>query len=443
MLNTVRDTLKKYGMLNGVTEVTVALSGGADSVALLCCLEVLSDELGIKLYAAHLNHSLRGEESDADETFVRELCRQKNIPLFCEKADVRKFSIESGKSTELAAREVRYEFLKRVSKGVIATAHTASDNIETVLFNLARGTGVAGLCGIPPKRDNLIRPLIKVTRAEVERYCLENGLKYRTDSTNSDQAYSRNRIRHSVVPQLSKINSEAVKNTSKMTEDLREVMDYLNLQAAECLKKAKLAEGLSVEVLNTAHTAVKARCVSLAYAQAVGKIPEHIHVEAVLRLLETDFGKVSVQNGFSALVKNRVLYFVPEKTQCLPETAVESFPFDAGNLKLLLLSEEKQKFPPKFNNLLLNNVLDYDRICGKLVLRGRKPGDKICLLKRNCTKSFKNLFNEAKIPEHKRDRLWVLADDSGVIWLQGFGIDKRVQIQGNAKNILLISCFEG
>ena len=160
MLKKVLAAIEDYDMLAQAGSVTVAISGGADSVALLHCLLELKNELSLEVCAAHLNHMLRGDESLRDEKFVKDLCQKLNVKLFLERIDVAKEAKVSGESIELAARRVRYDFLSRVSKGVIATAHTASDSFETMLFNLSRGTDIIGLCGIPPKRDTLIRPLI-------------------------------------------------------------------------------------------------------------------------------------------------------------------------------------------------------------------------------------------------------------------------------------------
>ena len=198
--NSVLKAIKQFSMLEKSHNVTVALSGGADSVSLLHILYELRDELGITLSAAHLNHMIRGDEALRDENFARQECEKLGIPFFCERADVPKYAKEHRVSTELAAREIRYEFLSNVSDGLIATAHTASDNIETIIFNLARGTGLKGLCGIPPVRENIIRPLIFCTREEIEAYCSANRLSYVTDSTNLSDDYSRNKIRHTIVP---------------------------------------------------------------------------------------------------------------------------------------------------------------------------------------------------------------------------------------------------
>ena len=200
MLKKVLAAIEDYGMLGKGSTVTVALSGGADSVALLYCLLELKEQFSLNIRAAHLNHNLRGDESLRDANFVADLCKKLNVDLSLKSADVSSVAKETGESIELAARRVRYDFLNEVSGGIIATAHTASDSFETMLFNLSRGTAIKGLSGIPPKRDNLIRPLIYCTRADVEEYCKQNNISFVTDSSNLSDDYTRNKIRHNVVP---------------------------------------------------------------------------------------------------------------------------------------------------------------------------------------------------------------------------------------------------
>ncbi len=437
MLQCVKESIRQYDMLKGVTEVTVALSGGADSVALLSAMLELKQEFGFSVSAAHLNHCLRGEESDRDEQFVRKLCESLKVPLFCERADVLSVAKRDGLSIELAARNVRYDFLRRVSKGVVATAHTASDNIETVLHNAVRGTGITGLCGIPPKRELFIRPLIGVTREQVEAYCREKGLSFCVDSTNSDQTYTRNRIRHSVVPELLKVNSAAVKNVSQLSATLREDADFLNAEATKTFEKCAQNGGLSVEDLKECHPAIAKRCIALLFEQETGTSLERQHINAVLQLLNSDSGKQSVRGDYAAMVKNKILKFCAAKTEKLSAKEVDMLPFEHNNIKVCKFGIEEFKNLLKFNNLLLNNAADCGKICGKLILRGRKAGDKITLEKRQCTKTFKKLFNENGLDEQERDRLQVVSDDNGVVWLNGFGIDARVAVDENTTEVLV------
>ncbi len=438
MLNSVKNAIKRYNMINCETEITVALSGGADSVALLLCLLELKDDLNINISAAHLNHCLRGGESDRDEQFVRDLCKNLNVPLTVEKADVKGEADKTGESIELCARRVRYSFLERVSAGLIATAHTANDNIETVLFNMSRGTGISGLCGIPPVRDNIIRPLILATREQVEAYCAEKGISFCVDSTNRDESYTRNFIRHSVVPKLSEVNSSVVENVANMSDSLRNDEDFLRKTTKEAFDNICAGKTAEVEGLCKLHPAVRSRCIALFYKINVGKTPEHKHIEAICDLLNKG-GKCSVQNDFLAVVKDGKLKFQPSKSAgTIERTEINELPFCGFGLEITEITTENLKYQQKFNSLFLNNGIDCDKICGKLILRSRLAGDEIKFTKRNCTKSLKKLFQEAKIEETLRDSISILADDDGVVWVAGFGVAERCCIDEDSKNIILV-----
>lgn len=260
-----------FKMAEGAKYIVAALSGGADSVSLLRALKAPELGLDTEIRACHLNHGLRGAESDADELFSRRLCDRLGVPLTVGRIDVNK---RRGKheSVEEAARRLRYDFFREnVSEagGVLATAHTASDNAETVLFNLVRGTGASGLCGIPPVRRSegltVIRPLIYCTRGEVEEYLSELGQGYVTDKSNNDVEFSRNRIRLNVIPELEKINPSLAASVSRMTKTLREDNDYLEELTGEALGGLKLGRGWN--------------------AAEIGKLPEPLKLRAVRRIL--------------------------------------------------------------------------------------------------------------------------------------------------------------
>ena len=188
----VLETVEHYKMLKSGDKVIVALSGGSDSVTLLHCLKSLEAELGITVYACHINHNLRGKDSDSDQAYVQRLCEKTATPLRAFSVDV-SGTVRKHQSTEERARELRYETFGRLSEELgakVATAHNACDNAETVLMNMLRGTGLKGLCGIPPVRDYLIRPLLWCTKEEILGYCKENGLEYVTDMTNFSTAYT-------------------------------------------------------------------------------------------------------------------------------------------------------------------------------------------------------------------------------------------------------------
>lgn len=413
------------------SSVTVALSGGADSMALLNAFVSLKDQLGISVYAAHLNHMIRGAEADRDEAFVRKQCEELGVTLFCERADVPAFSKQSGKSLELAAREIRYEFLERVGKGLIATAHNADDNLETVLFNLTRGTGLEGLCGIPSKRGRFIRPLLTVSRAEIEEFCHSFGIESVTDSTNLCDDYTRNKLRHKVIPILKEINPSVVETVKRTTDNLKEISEEIAIKTQQYIKESTLPDGsLSLEGFKD-FPASQGKNILKTYIEANAKINlEKVHIEAVYRKA-LNGGKTELLKGYC---------FKVSKNKC------QLFKTDENNefkTQISVLSAEDLKKSNKINNLLLNSLLDCDKIVGQYCLRTRLPGDSIRLAGKGYTKTLNKLFNEAAVPVHKRDKLPVLADSDGVIWVCGFGVADRCAADDNTENFMIIEVREG
>ena len=207
MIDKVIRTVEKYQMLPEGGRVIAALSGGSDSMAMLTALLMLRERYSFTLEAAHVNHCLRGEQADSDERFVRDFCEKQGIKLHVLRADVAAEAKKNGEGLEEAGRRVRYAFFDSLGEdAVIATAHNLSDKVETFLFNFARGSALRGLCSIPAVRGRIIRPIIDCTKDEILRFCKENSIEFVTDATNSDIKYSRNRIRHTVIPQLKSVN---------------------------------------------------------------------------------------------------------------------------------------------------------------------------------------------------------------------------------------------
>lgn len=232
--NTVKETIKQYALAQKNANITVALSGGADSVALLVSLINLKE---YNITACHLNHGIRNITAQRDEDFARELCKKLSVPFYSERADIPKLCQTQKGSVETVARNERYAFFRRASAyfggSLIATAHTMSDNAETVLFNIVRGTSTDGVCGIPPKRDIFIRPLIKLKRADIERYLKENNRQHINDETNDDEKYSRNYLRHSVVPKLKELNPSFEEAVFRLSESARQDRSYFDIKVKE------------------------------------------------------------------------------------------------------------------------------------------------------------------------------------------------------------------
>lgn len=426
MRNTVLETLRTYGMLQKGDCVTVGLSGGADSVCLLHILCTLREELSVTLQAVHVHHGIRGAAADRDEQFCRTYCARLQVPITVVHADVPKLSRESHESEEACGRRIRYAAFQRAAgnNGKIATAHTADDNAETVLLNLTRGTGLRGLCGIPPVRGNIIRPLISVPRAQVEQYCTENSLEYVTDETNFSADYSRNRIRLEVLPVLKSLNPSLLSGVSGMTARLRTENAVLEQQANVLVKDFKNQNRVPTVPLKNAPKALACRALQAVLAEKIGEMPTAAHLESVYALLFKN-GSVSLPSGVIVRVRNGYLEFPnPEETpewaytlhsDCM--TAEKDTP--AGVVKI-------QKYTRKdLQNLhkdLLANAVDCAKIVGTLTLRSRRAGDRFTFPKRAVSKSLKKWMNEEKIPPESRNKVPLLTDESGaVLWLGGVG----------------------
>ena len=432
MEKSVLKAIERFSLLENTREVTVALSGGADSMSLLYALFNLKDKLGITLFAAHLNHMIRGDEAFRDEEFVKKQCESLKVPLFCEKMDVPAYAKEHKMSTELAAREVRYDFLSRVSRGAVATAHTASDNLETLLFNLTRGSALKGLCGIPPKRGIFIRPLILCTRAVVEEYCEKNGIRYVTDSTNLSDEYTRNKIRHNVIPVLKQINPSAEKAAVRTAAELFEDNAFLENCADKYLSDNICGGGLYVSELPEAPIAKRA-IKRFAEMTDTELTLDNMHILEIYKICNKG-GRTGLPLGYSAEVKDNKLFITNRSGK-----NCANFKFDVQierRINDLFTNGEK------INNLLLNNSLDCDKIIGKSVSRTRLPGDSIRLAGRGCTKSLKKLMNELSIPPELRDSLPVIADEAGVIWIYGIGVAQRCTVTKNSAEVLIIKAFK-
>ena len=243
-LEKIKRADEDFCLFDGAEKILVGLSGGADSTALLLSLNELSKVFGFELFALHVNHMIRGAEADRDETFAKELCKKQGVEFVCERVDVPNLAKQTGESLELCARNVRYDVFGKVCKenGIthVATAHNSCDNSETVLFNLVRGSGTKGMCGIPPKRSlgknvEIIRPLIYVSRAEIEDYLCAMGQDFVTDSTNADSDYSRNFIRNDVLPLLRRLNPSLEDSIQRMSSLHRIDEKYLSRKAEECV----------------------------------------------------------------------------------------------------------------------------------------------------------------------------------------------------------------
>lgn len=437
MNNKVRSTIEKYAMLSKGSTVVAAVSGGSDSMALLAVLNSVKDEYGIRLFAAHVNHCLRGEDADRDEEFVILKCNEMGIPVRTLRVDVAAQAQKNGESFEECGRRVRYEFFNSFGDDVvIATAHNLSDRVETFLFNFARGSALRGLCSIPAKRDNIIRPLIECSKSEILEFCEKNSIEYVTDATNSDVKYSRNRIRHNVITELSEINSAFEQCAERCIASVNEDERFLSSLAAELVERAGNGAGFDACVLADAPNPIKKRAVIRICEECAGVTPEQRFVEKICDLLKNQ-GRLQINGGVTVRVRKGILDFPSGSS-----TAQAAQPLDGevyfGNavIKAQIINTNEIN---NLQNILkqdLEYFLDCDKIHGRITVRSRESGDKISLKARGCSKTLKKLFNELEIPPEKRNEVAVFADDDGVILVEGVGCDSRVAVTRDTRNVL-------
>lgn len=423
--------------------VIVALSGGADSMALLSFLNQYKTSLGIHLSAAHINHNIRGEDALRDQRFVENYCKQHGIPLTVFSKNIPEIAAKNGEGLEECGRKVRYELLHALDEeAMIATAHHLNDSAETALFNLIRGAGIDGLRGILPVRGRVIRPLIACSKNEILAYCKEQAIPFCEDSTNEDSAYTRNKIRAKLLPLCNEINPAFLDAFARNAQILSETEDFLNNCADALLQEAQQNVGFSVQTLLAAHSAVRKKALARIAQNITGKLCEYKHILALDAILSTG-GCVNLPNR-KILCADGVLLF--EKRPA-PKRAFEIVPVHNLNLsyninkKTVVFSREKYEIEnksQKIHNKVFINKIDYDTIYGSLALRSRKNGDSVRLFGRGCTKSFKKLLNEAKIPVAERDALVILADDAGIVWVEGFGASERCAVTSGTQQTLEI-----
>lgn len=407
MLNKLRSFVKQYDLVSPGDRITVALSGGKDSVALLFALYLLKDEWQITLGAAHFNHHLRGEESQRDQQFVQNLCARYDIPL-----TVGEGWVQPGeKGLEAAAREARYAFF-RTLPGKIATAHTADDNAETVLLRMLRGTGLKGLGAIAPQNGNVIRPLLAATGQDVEEFLVSYSLPHVEDSTNGEDAFLRNRVRHSILPMLRQENPRISETLSSMALLLR--------QDEACLGGLASGPMPPVSRLREMEPSVRRRYLDRFLKDSGIREPEQSHILQAERLVfhwnpsaSMNFpGGIVIGREYDTLVRR-------ETPKTLEPRALTGTVF-LSELNLWVTVEEAQSLEqgPDTFTVVPNGVLR---------LRCREAGDSICLP--GGTRSLKKLFIDRKIPADRRGLVPVLWDDRGILGVRGIGVDQNRKAQ--------------
>ncbi len=432
------ETVRSHGM-DGIMEekgaVIAAYSGGADSSALLYLLAEYAAGRGIRVVAAHVNHGIRGEESDGDEVFARETAEKLGIPIRVLRADVPALAKERGIGVEEAAREVRYAFFEELSAeyggAPVATAHNSGDQLETVLHHLVRGTGLKGLCGIDPVREGkFIRPLLACSAKDIREFCRVEGIAYRVDSTNAQTEYTRNFIRHRVVPELEALCGSPEEAVFRMTELLRRDSDYLESEALRlCPKGAAEFDRAS---LNGLHSAISARILRNLYGDFAGSgdSPEAVHVKAMLELSASEKreGRVSLPRGIVFRVTRGTVFFASSDMEKNGDAGEDfRFPmspsgsvFENERYKIVVSPKEHTDCTQEYENiykLSIHKMLCSDKIIGALYIKYRNQGDTYRY--GGLTRRVKKLMIDRKLTADEKRLLPLLCDDDGILWMPG------------------------
>ncbi|MBQ9858216.1 MAG: tRNA lysidine(34) synthetase TilS, partial [Oscillospiraceae bacterium] len=402
------------------------VSGGADSVCMLHILLELSKEHNFTVCAAHFNHMLRGEEADRDEAFVKELCTSLGVPFYAGRGNVAAFAKEHGKSTEESARIMRYNFLHKTAAETgaakIATAHNTDDNAETVILNLARGTGLAGLRGIPPVRDNIIRPILCLTREDVENYLASKSISYVTDSSNLEDVYSRNKLRHRAMPVLRELNPRFAESIMRTGEIIRQDEEYLSAESdriiAENAKDNRISSSLLLKLPKSLSSRIIRKMANSGLSASL--------VDDVLNLCKSnspsaqlDIPGITVRREYDELV-----FGDPDATTFQETTLILGESIKIPDLQLEI-SLEETVYTPNIHKSFTEYLFKTADVYGKITIRPRKIGDKLKLRGTRCTKTLKKLFTEKHIPAIYREIQPVIADEMGVLGVYALGCDTR------------------
>lgn len=456
MIDHVKRTIKRYNLIDIEDKIVVAVSGGPDSICLLHVLHSLMKEYKLQLFAAHLNHNFRGLDALMDAQYVANFCEELNIISFIKSENVSRYAKEHSLSDEEAGRILRYEFFDEVAERVgatkIAIAHNQNDQAETVLMRLLRGTGIQGLTAIHHGRGRIIRPLLDVNRQEIEDYCLINKLSPRTDDTNLEPIYHRNKIRLELIPYLQEqYNPNIIESLAKTAEILKKDNDFMEEAAwAEYQQVRLLArEGcleLSIEGINKLHHALQSRVLRLATGELVGKKEalEFKHINSIIELIQKNETGKKILLPMGIIVKisyNKVIFTTEDQEDD------GAFHYELLEEDRIIIDEIKGEITTKV--VMRSDVkiisrekyikyFDYDKITKNLNVRSRKKGDRFWPLGLVGSKKLKDFFIDYKIDREKRNQIPLVCDGDEIMWVVGYRISENYKITNETKKILVI-----
>lgn len=419
MNNKVLKTVEKYNMLSKGDRVLIGVSGGADSIALLEFFVSVKEKYDLDICVAHIEHGIRGEDSVNDAEFVKNYCKKLGVNFYLKTIDAPNLAKKAKMGVEEYSRMARYDFFNTIECDKIATAHNLTDNIETLLFRLARGTGLKGACSIPAVRGKIIRPFIEVSSGEIRKWCNDNNIPYRVDCTNSDSAYSRNLIRLEILPLFEKLNANYQDNIENFISDVNEdyafIDDYVKSIYPEIVKNNEI----DLPKLNELDLSIKKRILIMFFDEN-GYSLNRIHLQSVI--------DITLKSGKSQIKEN--VFAISAKGKIRLAKFNDLNKKDEFVTKILNIDEFKDKN--------IDFYCDCDKIVGNIIIRAKQAGDRIKPAGRNVSKTLKKLFNESAYPIEKRDKKIVVCDDFGIVGVIGLCADERVKVDCNTAKILTI-----
>ena len=427
IITKINAAVSKHQMLISGDTVVIGVSGGADSMLLLYYLMHQQDKMKLHLIVANVEHGIRGEASKQDTLFVQTYCKEHAIEFHSLSCDVPREAAEHKMSIEAYARDVRYRYFESFSCDKIAVAHNLSDSAETVIFNLVRGASIKGAAGIAPVRGKLIRPLIECTKDEILTACAELGIPYVTDETNQDDAYTRNYIRHRIMPCLAHINPAYEKAFSRFSQSAREDYAYLESVAKECLMQARTEFGIPLHVLRSQAVPIAKR-MQLLYFFEFGFIPDEAQLSAAMELIENP-GALQLRGDLMLTTYGGHFFVSTIQLENSPQWMVSC------------KTVSREEYFNKRNewDALFPFCCDADKIKASPTLRKRREGDTIAPAGRKCTKQVRKLMNELKIPAQLRDTLPMVCDGNKIIGIYGYAVDNSVAITPHTERVLLLN----
>ena len=445
----VKSTIKKHGMRSLMEKgVLLGFSGGADSVMLLMLLHEYRnrENLDFKIVCAHINHGIRGAEADRDEEFSKSFCNGLADEFISVKLDVPQIAKESSIGLEEAARNARYSTFQDIIRGredifCISVAHNATDNAETVVFNMVRGAGLSGMCGIKPVRDNIIRPLISVSKDQIVSLLREFNISYVTDSTNLSNDYTRNYIRNEILPSLTRISSNPIRSISRMTENLAEDLAYIDSVADDALRTLN-SDRIQAQELRKLDTSVFARVISQLIFEKTGYFPEEKHISLLKTLIFDSNFSVSLHGDYDFVCQRDICFFENKSEKNVTSDVI--FQIKAGENKIIgtnltvLLGDNPESSLNVYNFSIHASIASDIIECG-LTLRFKRDGD--AYKYGGVTHKLKKVFNDRNIPPYQRAFIPVLCDNNGIVFVPGLSVRDDVSAAENTSVTRISFCF--